>query len=46
MAKQQQTRGKKEQAKPTKESTIDWNDFELVETISFDDDASKNFTGG
>jgi hypothetical protein len=37
-AKQQQTKGKKEQqAKQTKENNIDWNDFELVETITFDD---------
>lgn len=30
MTKQQQARGKKEQTKQTKESNIDWNDFELV----------------
>ena len=46
MGKQQQARGKKEQTKQVKESTIDWNDFELVETISFDYDTSKSIAGG
>lgn len=44
-ARQQQARGKKDQqAKQVKESNIDWNDFELVETISFEPDARA--TGG
>lgn len=46
MTKQQQARGKKEQTKQTKESNIDWNDFELVETISFDMDQNKNIQSG
>lgn len=39
-------RGRKEQVKQIKESTVDWNDFELVETISFDYDQNKNIAGG
>lgn len=46
MTKQQQARGKKEQTKQAKESNIDWNDFELVETISFDMDQNKNIQSG
>ena len=42
VAKQQQARGRKEQeAKKVKESNIDWNDFELVETITFEEDYNK-----
>lgn len=45
--KQQQARGKKEQqAKQAKDINIDWNDFELVETISFDYDQNRNLSGG
>lgn len=41
--KQQQSRGKKETiTNQTKESNIDWNDFELVETITFDNEQHKN----
>ena len=46
MAKQQQARGKKDQTKQVKESNVDWNDFELVQTISFDYDQNKNIVGG
>ena len=46
MGRQQQARGKKEQIKQVKESNIDWNDFELVETISFDYDNTKSIAGG
>lgn len=47
VARQMQARGKKEQqAKQTKESNIDWNDFELVETISFETEQSKSIASG
>lgn len=47
VSKQMQARGKKEQqTKQTKESNIDWNDFELVETISFETEQSKNIASG
>jgi hypothetical protein len=37
VARQQQVRGKKEQqSKQVREAAIDWNDFELVDTITFE----------
>ena len=40
--KQEQSRGKKQTEDHRKDQNIDWNDFELVETIIFDDFRPKN----
>ncbi len=46
-ARQQQARGKKEQvAKQVRESNIDWNDFELVDTISFEPEGTRALPAG
>ena len=35
--KQEQTKGNKQKEEEKKDAVVDWNDFELVETIIFDD---------
>jgi hypothetical protein len=43
-AKQKELKGKSDQAndESKKQSNIDWNDYEIVETIVFDSMKSKN----
>lgn len=36
--RQNQSKAKKAQDDKNKDTNVDWNDFELVETIAFDDD--------